>query len=751
MDLAFGYGTADRLTGENNDTLGAFRLGDWTLLLVCDGQGSPSAASQASTIATLAILEAVSHTQSEPGEALTEALLSANRAIYEEARKNHRLMGMSTSVVAILIADSAAYVAHVGNCRAYLSNGGQGQILTRDHTMVNMFVDNELLSPEDAASHPEAHVLSRTLGAERQVEVDLQVVDLADGDVIILCSDGVHRYVDNESQIWSDNWASPERAAKSVIRRAHARGGSDAATLVGVRIGGQGDPGMGPTPLPSTESSGDAPTPMSLDEIHTPALFDEPQPPALYPLDDETTAGTDATAGTDQPPLAHQIETPRAQPPRVSSMPEVVRTAPAKPEPIPPVKRTNKKRRLILVGLSAILVLCILILVGAVVTRQVLDRAPAQAKVDPSPEEGAQAASSSGPEPEPKAEEPQPQTQTQELEQPAEPEPSFDEPSGSEVDITRSPGEFARIRFPTLRRNFRTPQIYTHAPPSPAPRISIQNEIGRGSGCAGVEEIIKDSLRRSPAFSPLYRDLWNCYRDLHDPHVGGQLTSAIHFIDKRPHLEGQPVQPNPDRPLPLWYLPAQDGIERRMDLYDESAGVRDGFHDVINDAIDPEIIASRFHYDLMALAAYAAAFSNLPNPTSAQIQDWARRVYYTRKHRDSAVGRLVQELDPAADRRIRDVLAAATFDFEQTYRNASNNWLSENPGSERESFDWQDLAGQRRLPVEVAQAVLVGAKLIPPPTATRPQAKPDEAEKPKPVVRKRDPCEVNPTDPLCIP
>lgn len=499
---------------------------------------------------------------------------------------------------------------------------------------------------------------------------------------------------------------------------------------------------MPPTAVPTSESPGDAPTPMSLEEIQAPTLFDEPQPPAMYPLDDDITAATGESSSVDPQPMAQEPR-PAAPRPPSNTLPEVVRTRSPSP-PTPPPKPSNKRRRLIIVGLGAVLVLCVLILVGAVVARQLMDRAQAtQAQIEvesgASPDQPTQAPPPSPPE-------------AQEIEPDAQADPDPDpapSPQGNEVDITRSPGEFARIRFPALRRNTRSPQIYTQAPPSPAPRISIQKEIGRGSGCAGVEQIIDTAIQQSPAFSPLYRDLWNCYRDLNDPHVGGQLDSALYFIDKRPHLEGTLTQPDPGRPLPLWFLPAQDGIERRMDLYHETAGIRDGFHDVINDAIDAEIVASRFHYDLLAMAAYAAAFANLPNPTSAQIQDWARRVYTVRKHRDSTVGRLVQEMDPAASRRIRDVLAGATFDFEQTYKTELSNWLKDNPGADRSGFDWRELADRRRLPHDVAQAVLVGADLIASPTGTRPE--PVAEEQTKTPVRQRDPCEVNPTDPRCIP
>jgi PPM family protein phosphatase len=738
VNLAFGYGTASRATGENHDAFGAFRLGDWALLVVCDGQGASGAAAQASAIAVRTIHEVVGGSAADPEIALLDAVVAANRAIYEEARRNHRLMGMSASVAAVLIVGDIAHVAHVGNCRAYHARGGRPLSVTRDHTMVNTFVDNELLSPEDAASHPEAHVLSRALGSERQIDVDIQQRLLTDGDTLILCTDGVHRALD-DAQICDPDWSTPERAAQHPIRRAQSRGSTDAATLVGCRHGGAGDPGQPATLAPVVEQSGDMPTPMSMDEVRSPTLLEEPQPPALFPID-PSDEPTDASEGASSPSPHRLLHDPRPRTPvPATTLPPRVVTRTPPPPPPKNLKKERERRLALIIGIC-VLALCVLLCAGAIGTREFLDarRAPGIAvAVDPSELPG----------------DPLPPADLVATAPPTEPDPAAalnDPIFVTEVDIAREPGEFANIRLPPLRRNTRSTQTYTSAPPSPAPRINIQRELGRRQGCASVEQIIHGALRDSPAFAPLYRDLWNCYQDLHDPHVAGQVPTAIHFIDKRPHLEGELKQPNPARPLPLWYLPANDGIERRLDLYDQSAGLPDGFHDVIHDAFDVDTVVTRFHYDLLAEAAFAQAFSTLPNPTAGQVQDWARRVHVVRKHRATRVGQLIEQHDPPADRRIREVLAAATFDFERHYQDAVSAFQRENPGAARSDVNWRSLAAERRVPTEVAEALLVAAGYLPAPDG-RP-VEPDEAtKKVKPPTVQRDPCLVNPTDPRCIP
>jgi serine/threonine protein phosphatase PrpC len=721
VNVAFGYDTASRSSGENHDAFGAFLLGRRALLVVCDGQGGSVAALQASTLAVQAVHDAVAASDLEPDVALLEAIIAANRAIYEEARKNHRLMGMSTSIAACLIEGSVATVAHVGNCRAYHVRQGRGAALTRDHTMVNTFVDNELLSPEDAATHPEAHVLSRSLGSERQIDVEIHEISLSDGDVVVLCTDGVHRMLD-DAMITEGDWSQPDRAAMQAIRRVQSRGAPDAATLVGVRYGGFGETGQPATSLPVAESSGDHPTPLSMDEVRSPTLFDEPQPPALYPIDpaDEPTA-----ASSDNPsaiPLRSATELPSS--PRPAALPP--RVAARTPSPAPIVTKPHANRRQTAVRIALlVLALCVLLVGSAVVIRNLLEAQRdsrleaaalgaqgdpvAVAAVAPADPEGVRVSAPEGTEPDPLA-----------------PPPELQPEDQSGFDLTRNSGDFATVRIPPLRRNKRTPQVYTNAPPDNGSRARIQAEIAKGKGCEGVEREIDASLRNSPEAAPLYRDLWMCFQDLHDPNIGGRIPTAMAFIEKRPHLEGNPVQPNPDAPLPLWFLPATSGIERRMDLYNEPEGK---FHLVVEDAIEAELVATRFHYDLMAEAAYAESFSNLPNPTAGQIQDWARRVFTVRRHLDSRVGQTIVEQDPSAHRRIRAVLAASTFDFEKVYTDELNAFLASRSGADRKDFAWKPIADRLRLPYDVAEALLVAANQVPAPTG-RPTV-PDPATVPK--------------------
>ncbi len=256
MTQGYGYRSERRLRKENQDTFGVFEFNGITVLVVCDGMGGHVGGRQASSIAVRTIHDEFAGTESSDYRAtLRRAVEAANRAIYETARKNYRLMGMGTTCVAAVVHGTTAHVAHVGDSRAYLVRENQIRALTRDHTMVNLFVDAELLSPEDAATHPEAHVLSRSLGVERQVEVELaEPLHLQQNDRILICSDGVHGVV-GTSGLGNIDWRNPQDGVDAALASVERADGDDNATLLvyGQAILGQSAPTTLPPDLASLE------------------------------------------------------------------------------------------------------------------------------------------------------------------------------------------------------------------------------------------------------------------------------------------------------------------------------------------------------------------------------------------------------------------------------------------------------------------------------------------------------------------
>lgn len=713
MKVAFGYGSDARVRGDNQDALGVFEVGDTVLGIVCDGVGGHTGGQQAAALAVRTVAQGLKDDTDDLQSALVDAITMANRAIYETGRKSHRLMGMSTTIVAVAIRGDIAVVAHVGDSRAYLMRDGRMTALTRDHTMVNMFVDNDLLSAEDAASHPEAHVLARSLGSERQVDVDVhQAVHLREGDAILLCTDGVHNTI-SDADLAVD-WTRPGVAARQLLRKVAAYGGTDNASLVGFRIGGRGEPGMAFTDVPNIEESGDALTPSSSDMVHAPNLLDEPMPPALYPIepeDEPTYHPDDPTTSIPGAPLIPQQR---------SATPRPVPRTPA-PAPPRPEKRKGRKKgpsKAVLIAAAA-LVACLVIL-GAAFAYRMSIGSPAPQVAMEDPDAGQITVDVAGTTPEDPIEVVDPTLPV---------EPPTGEPRGeggitTPVDDVRTTGgdtsintpsnAWAFVGFPELRPNTKNKSLYANPSTNPQFRINIRKVVqGEQADCKSVEDIVADAVDESSDNASLYEDLWHCYQDRHHQALEGALPDRYAFGRKvQPHLEGSPRQPDDATVLPYWFLPATDGIERRLDLYAEHSTRKDRdalFDDVIMDSLDRDIIAAVFSQDLQAEAAYARAFRRVRDPEAGDVQNWARRVYTMRRHLDSPVGDLIEEVYPASYSRTQRLLKEATNDFEDIYRDEKEAWMAENRSRNADDFDWRGLALKQELEPEVAHALLVAA------------------------------------------
>ena len=208
MACATAPGPRDKL----EDAFAAFRLSlcnagrsDLLCGLVCDGVGGNSSGELASSLALSSIssslagwLTALSIASDEAifSPAAVQGLLSkafrySNRLILQQAARESRLTGMSTTAVCALLAGGDLHVAWVGDSRCYLCRGKEIRQLTHDHSEMQELVDAGVISPEHAQDHPLAHVITRCLGMEGRLEVDVNSVPLRQGDLIMLCTDGL--------------------------------------------------------------------------------------------------------------------------------------------------------------------------------------------------------------------------------------------------------------------------------------------------------------------------------------------------------------------------------------------------------------------------------------------------------------------------------------------------------------------------------------------------------------------------------
>lgn len=197
---------------------------DEVLAIVADGMGGHVAGEVASRIAINAAAS------SDLGA--TDRVAAGNRAIREEVARDPGLEGMGTTMTLLRVEDDTATIAHIGDSRAYLLRDGELRQVTEDHTVAAEYVAQGQLSPEEAASHPQRHMLLRTLGLTRFVDVDEVEVELAPGDRILLCSDGLTEMVRDEAigKILADG--TPDDVVWNLVETANDAGGVDNITVV---------------------------------------------------------------------------------------------------------------------------------------------------------------------------------------------------------------------------------------------------------------------------------------------------------------------------------------------------------------------------------------------------------------------------------------------------------------------------------------------------------------------------------------
>lgn len=222
-----------------------------SLYLVADGMGGHKFGEVASRVAVEAIREFVINTGDSEStwpftlderlrlhsNLLKNAVKVAHDKVLSAIRKDHRLYGMGTTVVGFYLAGDVAAVAHVGDSRAYRLRGDALELLTEDHTWVNEQVVAGHLSEAQARVHPLKNVVTRALGGEREVLVDVREVRVRPGDLYLLCSDGLTTMLaDHEIQELARQAGSVEEICRTLVARANARGGHDNITVVALEI-----------------------------------------------------------------------------------------------------------------------------------------------------------------------------------------------------------------------------------------------------------------------------------------------------------------------------------------------------------------------------------------------------------------------------------------------------------------------------------------------------------------------------------
>ena len=229
-----------KIRSHNEDYAGVFfNKGEEMLAIVADGMGGHLAGDIASQMASQLLQERWEKT--EPLQKKEEAiewfrnhLNQVNVKLFQHAKENPECTGMGTTIVAAIILDSFAVIAHVGDSRCYIANEKGIRLLTEDHSLVNELVKTGQISKEDAEHHPRKNVLLRAMGTEERVEHDIVSVAFEKGNYLLLCSDGLsNKLSENQIQeIILEEGKSLEEKADLFIRLANELGGEDNITLV---------------------------------------------------------------------------------------------------------------------------------------------------------------------------------------------------------------------------------------------------------------------------------------------------------------------------------------------------------------------------------------------------------------------------------------------------------------------------------------------------------------------------------------
>ena len=222
------------------------------LYAVCDGMGGHNAGEVASKMAieTLESFIQKSHKEKEitwpygletelsfDGNRLKTAIKLANKRVYKAADNREDYTGMGTTVVAALVSDNVATIGSAGDSRCYLFSGGQIKQLTRDDSWVSAALGEGILNSGDVEHHPLRNVITKAVGARDTIDLDVVEHELEPGDLVLLCSDGLHGMINDQeiTRILGSGEVTLEDASARLIDAANDAGGRDNVTVVLLR------------------------------------------------------------------------------------------------------------------------------------------------------------------------------------------------------------------------------------------------------------------------------------------------------------------------------------------------------------------------------------------------------------------------------------------------------------------------------------------------------------------------------------
>ena len=229
---------------QNQDSYQVEQLGKNALLcVVCDGMGGAKSGNVASTLAVDVFVQEVKRTwvanmaPDRIDQMLKNAVKLANFTVFDQAQQFEEFDGMGTTLVAALISGDYATIVNVGDSRAYSITSDDVRQLTTDHSLVQMMIARGELTPEKARNYPGKNLITRAIGTESVVECDIFHRDLADGECLLLCTDGLSNLVDEQEILFEVvHGLDKQSSSQRLLEIAKKRGAPDNVTCVLIQI-----------------------------------------------------------------------------------------------------------------------------------------------------------------------------------------------------------------------------------------------------------------------------------------------------------------------------------------------------------------------------------------------------------------------------------------------------------------------------------------------------------------------------------
>jgi serine/threonine protein phosphatase PrpC len=277
---------------ENQDCFGVIKRAEYQAFFIADGMGGAQGGATASRLAIASLQEALGSDGVRISvDFINQVIKTTNARIFEKGSTDPAFAGMGTTLVGLIFTAEGVLSVNVGDSRAYRVRHQNIEQVSKDHTLLSELVATGALNPQDVSDHPVSHMLTRSLGPVDEVEVEckLLIERPEDGDIYVLCSDGLYNYVPAEEILAVVRQNALDDASQILINLANQRGGGDNITVLVIAVGERKARGRKPTlpfPLIDIEEPLTGPLPIET-EASAPKVDDEPHlpPPVEEPKD----------------------------------------------------------------------------------------------------------------------------------------------------------------------------------------------------------------------------------------------------------------------------------------------------------------------------------------------------------------------------------------------------------------------------------------------------------------------------------